>query len=128
MGQKNTFFEKRTGEVAENKQKLAKNKPEQTGKQSGEVVEKTCLWKRQTGTNRKTKLAMSLKIQDSQKCSPCDRQRLAKASRPAAARTFNGIMIDDLFITDCQSSKCAPAKGPVAGQQNLPVRCLMVER
>ncbi|HET9179602.1 MAG TPA: hypothetical protein VFQ24_14690 [Terriglobia bacterium] len=41
MGQKNTFFEKQTGEVVEKKEKLPKNKPERTGKQSGEVVENT---------------------------------------------------------------------------------------
>ena len=41
MGQKNTFFEKQSGEVAENKGPELENKPEQTGKQSGEVVENT---------------------------------------------------------------------------------------
>ena len=45
---KNTFFEKRTGEVAENKGSATKNKPEQTEKQSGEVVENTYLWKKLT--------------------------------------------------------------------------------
>ncbi|HET9179309.1 MAG TPA: hypothetical protein VFQ24_13205 [Terriglobia bacterium] len=41
MGQKNTFFEKRTGEVVENKGKLPKNEPETNLKQSGEVIENT---------------------------------------------------------------------------------------
>ncbi|HET9178652.1 MAG TPA: hypothetical protein VFQ24_09895 [Terriglobia bacterium] len=41
MGQKNTFFEKRTGEVVENKGKLPKNEPETNLKRSGEVVEST---------------------------------------------------------------------------------------
>jgi hypothetical protein len=35
------FFEKQSGEVAENKGSRLKNKPEQSGKQSGEVVENT---------------------------------------------------------------------------------------
>jgi hypothetical protein len=38
---KNTFFKKQTGEVIENKGSGEKNKPEQTEKQSGEVVENT---------------------------------------------------------------------------------------
>ncbi|HET9178538.1 MAG TPA: hypothetical protein VFQ24_09305 [Terriglobia bacterium] len=67
MGQKNTFFEKQTGEVVEKKEKWPKNKPEQTGKQSGEVIENTCLWKKRTGTNLKTKLPILLKTLESQK-------------------------------------------------------------
>jgi hypothetical protein len=38
---KNTFFQKQSGEVIENKGLATKNKAEQTGKQSGEVVENT---------------------------------------------------------------------------------------
>jgi len=41
VGQKNTFFKKQSGEVAENTGLATKNKPEQTEKQSGEVVENT---------------------------------------------------------------------------------------
>ena len=41
-----------------------------TGKRSGEVVENKYLWKKQTGTNRKTKLPISLKILESEKTSP----------------------------------------------------------
>ncbi|HEV2245603.1 MAG TPA: hypothetical protein VGW37_03035 [Terriglobia bacterium] len=41
MGQKKMFFEKQSGEVAENKGSGPKNKPERTGKRSGEVVENT---------------------------------------------------------------------------------------
>ena len=48
MGQKKLFFEEQTGEVVDIKQKLSKNKPEQTEKQSGEVVENTYLWKKQS--------------------------------------------------------------------------------
>ena len=70
MGQKNTFFEKQSGEVAENKESGLKNKPEQTGKQRGEVVENTCLWKKQTGTNLKTKLPILLKMLEDQKNGP----------------------------------------------------------
>ncbi|HET9180123.1 MAG TPA: hypothetical protein VFQ24_17345, partial [Terriglobia bacterium] len=61
-GTKNTFFEKRTGEVVENKGKLPKNEPETNLKQSGEVVENTCLWKKRTGTKLKTNRAILLKI------------------------------------------------------------------
>ena len=52
---KNTFFEKRTGEVAENKESAPKNEPERTGKRSGEVVENTCLWKKRTGNEPENK-------------------------------------------------------------------------
>ena len=45
---KNTFFQKRTGEVAENKGSALKNEPERTGKRTGEVVENTLLWKKRT--------------------------------------------------------------------------------
>ncbi|HET9178326.1 MAG TPA: hypothetical protein VFQ24_08205 [Terriglobia bacterium] len=45
MGQKNTLFEKQSGEVAEN----------------------TCLWKKQTGNKPKTKLPILLKILDDKK-------------------------------------------------------------
>jgi len=38
---KNTFFQKRTGEVIENKEPELKNEPERTGKRTGEVVENT---------------------------------------------------------------------------------------
>ncbi|TAM84237.1 MAG: hypothetical protein EPN47_02670 [Acidobacteria bacterium] len=48
-GTKNTIFEKRTGEVVENKGSAPKNEPERTGKRSGEVVENTYLWKKRTG-------------------------------------------------------------------------------
>ncbi|MGA8182047.1 MAG: hypothetical protein WB819_00210 [Terriglobia bacterium] len=48
VGQKNTFFKKQSGEVTDNKGLDLKNKPEQTGKQSGEVVENTYLWKKQS--------------------------------------------------------------------------------
>jgi hypothetical protein len=41
MGQKRCYFEKRTREVIENNLSVLKNKPEQTEKQSGEVVENT---------------------------------------------------------------------------------------
>ena len=40
-----------------------------TGKRSGEVVENTFLWKKRTGTNRKTNRAMLLKINDRLKSS-----------------------------------------------------------
>src|SRR5690348_7373718 len=55
---KNTFFQKRTGEVIENKGSGPKSEPERTGKRSGEVVENTFLWKKRTG---KSKPAMLLK-------------------------------------------------------------------
>jgi len=45
---KTHFFEKQSGEVTDNKGLDLKNKPEQTGKQSGEVVENTYLWKKQS--------------------------------------------------------------------------------
>ncbi|HEV2248743.1 MAG TPA: hypothetical protein VGW37_19030 [Terriglobia bacterium] len=45
---KNTFFEKRTGEVVENKESAVKNEPERTEKRSGEVVENTYLWEKRT--------------------------------------------------------------------------------
>ena len=48
VGQKNTFFEKRTGEVIDNKGLSTKNEPKRTGKRSGEVVENTFLWKKRT--------------------------------------------------------------------------------
>jgi hypothetical protein len=47
-GRKNTFFEKQTGEVVENKGSALKNEPERTEKQSGEVIENTYLWKKQS--------------------------------------------------------------------------------
>ncbi|TAM84133.1 MAG: hypothetical protein EPN47_02105 [Acidobacteria bacterium] len=62
MGQKKSFFEKRTGEVVENKGSASKNEPERTGKRSGEVVENTRALKKRTGTNLETKRAMILKI------------------------------------------------------------------
>ncbi|TAM80538.1 MAG: hypothetical protein EPN47_14850 [Acidobacteria bacterium] len=49
MGQKNSFFEKRTGEVVENTGSGPKNEPERTGKRSGEVVENTRGLKKRTG-------------------------------------------------------------------------------
>jgi hypothetical protein len=48
MGQKRCYFEKQTREVTENKVSATKNKPKQTQKQSGEVIENTFLWKKQT--------------------------------------------------------------------------------
>ena len=45
---KNTFFQKRTGEIAENTGSDPKNEPERTGKRSGEVIENTYLWKKRT--------------------------------------------------------------------------------
>jgi hypothetical protein len=48
VGQKNTFFKKQTQEVIENKWSGPKNKPKQSQKQSGEVVENIILWKKQT--------------------------------------------------------------------------------
>ena len=56
-------------EVTENKGKGYIGSQKQTGKQSGEVVENTYLWKKRTGTNRKTKRAMFLKIQDGEESS-----------------------------------------------------------
>ena len=47
-GTKNTFFEKQSGEAAENKGEGYMDSQKQTGKQSGEVVENTYLWKKQT--------------------------------------------------------------------------------
>jgi hypothetical protein len=47
-GQKRCYFQKRTGEVAENKGSEVENEPERTGKRSGEVVENTLLWKKRT--------------------------------------------------------------------------------
>jgi len=38
---KNTFFKKQSREATENKGSATKNKPKQTQKQSGEVVENT---------------------------------------------------------------------------------------
>jgi hypothetical protein len=49
VGQKNTFFQKRTGEVIENKGKDYIDSRKRTGKRSGEVVENTFLWKKRTG-------------------------------------------------------------------------------
>jgi len=48
MGQKRCYFKKQSREVADNKESIAKNKAKQTQKQSGEVVENTFLWKKQT--------------------------------------------------------------------------------
>jgi len=45
---KNTFFQKRTGEVIENKGWGQNHEPDRTGKRSGEVVENTFLWKKRT--------------------------------------------------------------------------------
>ena len=47
---KNTFFQKRTGEVTENKGKGYRSSLKRTGKRSGEVVENTFLWKKRTET------------------------------------------------------------------------------
>ena len=63
------FLKKQTGEVVENTGEDYIGSQKQTGKQSGEVVENTCLWKKQTGTNRKTNRAMLLKIHDRLKSS-----------------------------------------------------------
>jgi hypothetical protein len=41
VGQKTRFFEKQSGEVIDNKGLATKNKPEQTEKQTGEVVGNT---------------------------------------------------------------------------------------
>ncbi|TAM81497.1 MAG: hypothetical protein EPN47_12125 [Acidobacteria bacterium] len=65
MGQKNSFFKKRTGEVVENKGSASKNEPERTGKRSGEVVENTLLRKKRTENEPELKAAMLLKIQES---------------------------------------------------------------
>jgi len=62
--QKNTFFQKRTGEVIENKGSGPKNEPDRTGKRSGEVVENTYLWKKRT-ENEPENLASSPLIQSS---------------------------------------------------------------
>jgi hypothetical protein len=64
---KNTFFEKRTGEVVENKGNAYITSRKRTGKRSGEVVENTRGRKKLSGTNRRTNWAMLLKIQDSKK-------------------------------------------------------------
>jgi hypothetical protein len=45
---KRCYFKKQSGEVTDNKDSATKNKPEQTGKQSGEVVENAFLWKKQS--------------------------------------------------------------------------------
>ncbi|HET9179079.1 MAG TPA: hypothetical protein VFQ24_12045 [Terriglobia bacterium] len=88
MGQKNTFFEKQTGEVVEKKEKWPKNKPEQTGKQSGEVIENTCLWKKRTGTNLKTKLPILLKTLEGQKA---DSNMGRRYSGPFCSRSVGGL-------------------------------------
>jgi len=62
MGQKKSFFQKRTGKVIENKGSDPKTNLKRTGKRSGEVVENISVHKKRTGTNRKTNLAMLLKI------------------------------------------------------------------
>ncbi|TAM82489.1 MAG: hypothetical protein EPN47_07445 [Acidobacteria bacterium] len=67
MGQKNSFFKKRTGEVIENTGSGPKNEPKRTGKRSGEVVENTYPLKKRTENEAETKLAMSLKIQGGEK-------------------------------------------------------------
>ncbi|TAM82823.1 MAG: hypothetical protein EPN47_09270 [Acidobacteria bacterium] len=54
-GTKNTIFEKRTGEVVENKGSAPKNEPERTEKRSGEVIENTYLWKKRTGNEPKNR-------------------------------------------------------------------------
>jgi len=48
VGQRRCYFKKQTGEATDNKGLATKNKPKQTEKQSGEVVENTFLWKKQT--------------------------------------------------------------------------------
>jgi hypothetical protein len=48
VGQKNTFYIKRTREVLENTASGPKNKAKRTQKRSGEVVENTYLWKKRT--------------------------------------------------------------------------------
>jgi hypothetical protein len=45
---KNTFLKKQSREVIEKTTLGLKNKPEQTEKQSGEVVKNTWLWKEQS--------------------------------------------------------------------------------
>src|SRR5690242_11631016 len=57
---KNTFFEKRTGEVVENKGSGPKSEPDRTEKRSGEVVENTFLWKKRTENEPENKAADSL--------------------------------------------------------------------
>ncbi|TAM82970.1 MAG: hypothetical protein EPN47_06860 [Acidobacteria bacterium] len=64
MGQKNSFFKKRAGEVVENTGSAPKNEPERTEKRSGEVIENTWLLKKRTGNEPETKRAMLLKTQD----------------------------------------------------------------
>src|SRR5690349_12661319 len=59
---KNTFFQKRTGEVIENKGSGPKSEPERTGNRSGEVVENTFLWKKRTENEPENKLAGALPL------------------------------------------------------------------
>jgi hypothetical protein len=48
VGQKDVNFEKRTGEVNDNKGSAHKNEPERTEKRSGEVIENTKDLKKRT--------------------------------------------------------------------------------
>ena len=61
---KKLFFEKQSGEVAEKKGKGYIDSQKQIEKQSGEVFENTCLWKKRTENELETKRAMLLKIQE----------------------------------------------------------------
>jgi hypothetical protein len=67
---KNSFFEKRTGEVIENTGKGYIDSQKRTEKRSGEVVENTYLWKKRTENEPKTKLPMLLKTLEGQKNEP----------------------------------------------------------
>src|SRR5574340_609912 len=82
MGQKRCYFQKQSGEVAENKGKGYMDSLRQTGKQSGEVVENTWLWKKQTGNKPKTNLPILLKTLEGRKNEPEKRQ---PASGPSLA-------------------------------------------
>src|SRR5690242_7734715 len=70
MGQKRCYFEKRTGEVIDSKEKWPKTNRTRTGKRSGEVIENAHLWKKRTEnepkTNSETKLPILLKLKGSE--------------------------------------------------------------
>ena len=78
------FLKKQSGEVAENKGKSYTGSQKQTGKQSGEVIENTFLWKKRTENEPKTNRAMLLKIHESQNSAFHKRFGAGKASELAS--------------------------------------------
>jgi hypothetical protein len=86
-GTKNTFFQKRTGEVIENKRKDYTASQKRTGNEPKSEAEKLLktrnCGKNEPETNRKTNRAMLLKIRDREKLCPSRPTPLKILSVPA---------------------------------------------